>query len=153
MTKYVFPHTSIYPYCASATVDFWNHCGKRWNCSRWDLFSPFKVLTFSEIRVYTISEPLQQTTFEIIVAKGEIANIEQLLHFPQQFQLFSIILLSFIDIIYVLYLMISKSVRLNIIEIIVAKGEIAHNEQSWFAFTTIILNTFQLSYYHFTDFL
>ena len=70
--------------------------------------------------------PLQQTTFEIIGAKGEIAQNEQLLHLPQQFQLFSIILLSFIEIIYVLYLMISKSV----IEIVVAKGEIAHTKQS-----------------------
>ena len=28
-------------------------------------FSPFTVLTISQIRVYTLSEPLQQTTFEI----------------------------------------------------------------------------------------
>ena len=60
------------------------------------------------------------------MAKVEIAHNEQLLHLPQKVELFSIILLSFIEIIYVL----SKSVRLNIIEIIVAKGEIAHNEQS-----------------------
>ena len=60
------------------------------------------------------------------MAKGEIVHNEQLLHLPQQFQLFSTILLSFIEIIYVLYLMISKSV----IETFVAKGEIAHNEQS-----------------------
>ena len=90
---------------------------------------------------------MQQKTFVIIVAKGEIAHNEQLLHLQQQFQLFSIILLSFVGTIYVLYLMVSKSV----IEIIVAKGEIAHNEESWFAFTTIIVNTFQLSYFYFID--
>ena len=75
--------------------------------------------------MYTsISEPLQQTTFEVIVAEGEIAHNEQLLHLPQKLQLFSIILHSFLEIIYVLYLMNSKSVRLNIIKIIVAKGEL-----------------------------
>ena len=84
------------------------------------------VLTLFHIRVYTLTVPLQQTTFEIIVAKGEIWAIAPL---PQQ--LFSIILLSFIEIIYVLYLMISKSVWLNIIEINVVKGEIADIEQSW----------------------
>ena len=57
-----------------------------------------------------------------------VCNLTALI-FNCSIQLFSIILLSFIEIFYVLYLMILKSVRVNIIEIIVTKGEIAHNEQ------------------------
>ena len=53
--------------------------------------------------------PRQQTTFKIIVTKGEIAHNEQFLHLPQLFQLYSIIILSILDIFYILDLIISKS--------------------------------------------
>ena len=42
--------------------------------------------------------PLQQTAFKNIVKKGEIAQNKQVLLLPQYFQLYSIILLLFIDI-------------------------------------------------------
>ena len=42
--------------------------------------------------------PLQQTTFEIIVVNVDIAQNEQFLHLPQLFQLYSIMILSFIEI-------------------------------------------------------
>ena len=41
---------------------------------------------------------LQQTTFEIIIAKGEIIHNEQFIHLPHRFQLYSIIILSFMEI-------------------------------------------------------
>ena len=41
---------------------------------------------------------LQQTTFENIVTKGEIAQDEQFHLLPQCFQLLSVIILSFIEI-------------------------------------------------------
>ena len=52
--------------------------------------------------------PFQQKTFEIKVAKGEIAHNEQFLHLPQRFQLNSIIIISFIQISYILDVIISK---------------------------------------------
>ena len=57
---------------------------------------------------------LQQTTFEIIVAKGEIAHNEQFLHLLQCFQLSSIIkyiyiYISYIEIFHILSSMFSKS--------------------------------------------
>ena len=42
--------------------------------------------------------PLQQMTFENMLAKGEIAQNEQFLHLPKSFQLFSVIVPSFIKI-------------------------------------------------------
>ena len=42
--------------------------------------------------------PLQQTTFENIVAKGESAHDEQFLLFPQYFQLYSMIKHSFVEV-------------------------------------------------------
>ena len=53
--------------------------------------------------------PLQQTTFEIILANEEIAHNEQFLYLPQWFQLYSIIILSFIEFFNILNLLISKS--------------------------------------------
>ena len=41
---------------------------------------------------------MQQTTFENIWAKGEIAHNEQFLNLPQCFKLYSMIKLSFIEI-------------------------------------------------------
>ena len=48
-------------------------------------------------------------TFEFILVKGKIAHHEIFLHSPQWIQLDSIIILSFIEIFYILELMISKS--------------------------------------------
>ena len=48
--------------------------------------------------------PLQQMTFENIVAKGENAHNEQLLLLPQCFNIHSIIALSFIESFHILYL-------------------------------------------------
>ena len=45
--------------------------------------------------------PLQQTAIEIILEKGEIVRNEQLLPFPQCFQLYSIMILSLIQIIHI----------------------------------------------------
>ena len=42
------------------------------------------------------------------MAKGEIAHNEQFLHLPQRFQHYSIIKLSFLEIFYILDLVISK---------------------------------------------
>ena len=42
--------------------------------------------------------PLQQTAFENIVEKGEIAQSKQFLHLPQCFPLFALIIPSFIEI-------------------------------------------------------
>ena len=53
--------------------------------------------------------PLQQTTFENTVAKGEIVHYEQFLHLPQCFQLYLIIQLSFIEIFHVFAYMFWKS--------------------------------------------
>ena len=50
--------------------------------------------------------PLQQTSFENIMEKGEIVHDEQFLYFPKCFQLYSISVLSFIKIF--LDLMFSK---------------------------------------------
>ena len=41
---------------------------------------------------------MQQTTFEIIVAKGEIAQDEQFLHLPHCFQLYPKIIISLVEI-------------------------------------------------------
>ena len=38
------------------------------------LIFSIKGLTLSHIRVYTLTVPLQKTTFEVSVAKGEIAH-------------------------------------------------------------------------------
>ena len=46
------------------------------------MFNPFQPCR-------RISTYLQQTTFENIMAKGEIAHDEQFLHFPQCFQLYT----------------------------------------------------------------
>ena len=50
-----------------------------------------------------------QTTFENIVAKGEIAHDEQFLLWPQYFQLYLMIKLSFMEIFQVFFTMFSKS--------------------------------------------
>ena len=39
-----FPHTSIYHHSASATDDFWNHCGKRWNMSNCSIATTISTL-------------------------------------------------------------------------------------------------------------
>ena len=44
---------------------------------------------------------LQQTAFESIVVKGEIANYEQFLNLPQCFQLHLSNVISFTDIFYI----------------------------------------------------
>ena len=53
--------------------------------------------------------PLQQTIFENIVAKGGFALIKQFLLLPKCFQLFIIIVLSFIEIYHIFAKMYSKS--------------------------------------------
>ena len=46
--------------------------------------------------------PLKQTTFEIIVANGEIAHNEQFFHLSKCFQLYSMVILSLTDIFHIL---------------------------------------------------
>ena len=55
-----------------------------------------------------ILTPLQQTTFEKIVTKEEIAHDEQFLPLPKCFQLYLLIPHSFIEIYHILALMFSK---------------------------------------------
>ena len=52
--------------------------------------------------------PLQQTTIENIVAKGEIAQNKQFLHLPQCLKLFAVIIPSFIEIFRFFANMLSK---------------------------------------------
>ena len=52
--------------------------------------------------------PLQQTISEIIVAKGEIAHDEQFLLLLQCFQLYSIIIFSFKEIVFYIHLDVFK---------------------------------------------
>ena len=51
--------------------------------------------------------PLEQKTFENTVTKGEIAQDEQFLLLPQCFQLFSVIILPFIEIFHIFVYMFS----------------------------------------------
>ena len=53
--------------------------------------------------------PLQQTSFENTVTKGEIAQNEQFLLWPKYFQLYLIIMLLFIEIFPIFAKMFSKS--------------------------------------------
>ena len=53
--------------------------------------------------------PLQQTTFENTVKKEEFAKKEQFLHLSQCFQLFSVIIATFIELFRVFATMFSKS--------------------------------------------
>ena len=53
--------------------------------------------------------PLQQTTFENTVAKGEIAHNEQFLHLPQCFQLYLMMKLLCIEIFHIFVNMFLKS--------------------------------------------
>ena len=52
---------------------------------------------------------LQQTTFENIVTKGEIAQNEQFLLLPQCFQLFSVIILTILENFHIFELTFLKS--------------------------------------------
>ena len=53
--------------------------------------------------------PLQQTTFENIVTKGEIAQNEQILILPQCFQFYSIIVPLIIENVHIFAKMFLKS--------------------------------------------
>ena len=56
-----------------------------------------------------------QTTFENIVAKGEIAHDEQFLLWPQCFQLYLTVKLSFKEILQVFFTMFSKSFAADLV--------------------------------------
>ena len=87
---------------------------------------------------------LQQMTLENIVAKGEIAQKRQCLLLSQCFQLYSVIIPSFIDTFHIdAFWQISSSTLENI----VAKGEIAQSKQCLllpqsFQLDTVIIPSF-----------
>ena len=62
------------------------------------------LLTLSHLQTH-----LQQTTFENIMAKGEIAHDEQFPLFPQCFQLYLMIKLSFMELFHIFAIIFSKS--------------------------------------------
>ena len=66
------------------------------------------TLTLSHLQTH-FDTTKQQTTFENIVAKGEIAHDEQFHLSPQCFQLYLTIKLSFMEIIQVFVTMLLKS--------------------------------------------
>ena len=60
-------------------------------------------------QIGTLLTPLQQTTFEKSVAKGEIAHDNKFVHLPQCFQLYLMIKPLFMDIFHTFANMFSKS--------------------------------------------
>ena len=79
------------------------------DCMKGEVYIVHKTVKLPSSACRHILTHLQQTNFENIVAKGEIAQNEQFHHLPLCFQLFSVPILSFIECCHVFAWLFTKS--------------------------------------------